>query len=219
MDFAENHPIYNHWLTLFAVMFGTGMRVSEVCGLTWEDVDFEKNEILVRRNLLYAKWDRDACSTFHISTPKTSNGARTIPMLDEVKEALSAEYHYQQMTGFCQYIVDGVSDFVFQNRYGDPLHQRMINCAIKRVYEGYNEDETKKAADEGRDPFLIPHFSCHHIRHTFCTRLCEKNINIKIIQKIMGHADIQTTLDIYAEVTDAVKHSTMEKLQDETDFF
>ena len=48
MDFTETHPIYNHWLTLFAFMFGTGMRVSEVCGLCWDDLEFEKNEIHVR---------------------------------------------------------------------------------------------------------------------------------------------------------------------------
>ena len=67
-------------------MFGTGMRVSEVCGLCWEDVDFGKDDIHVRRNLLYAEWEEDEKSTFHVSAPKTSKGIRTIPMMDEVKE-------------------------------------------------------------------------------------------------------------------------------------
>lgn len=48
-------------------------------------------------------------------------------------------------------------------------------------------------------------FSCHHLRHTFCTRFCEKETNIKVIQAVMGHANIETTMDIYAEVTDAKK--------------
>ena len=87
------------------------------------------------------------------------------------------------------------------------------------MYESYNADEEKNAFCESRQPELLPHFSCHIMRHTFCTRLCERETNVKVIQEIMGHADIQTTLDIYAEVTDAVKHKTMEKIQGEEDFF
>ena len=47
----------------------------------------------------------------------------------------------------------------------------------------------------------LPHFSCHHLRHTFCTRFCENETNLKVIQEIMGHADITTTMDIYNEAT------------------
>ena len=53
--------------------------------------------------------------------------------------------------------------------------------------------------EEKREPILLPHFSAHHLRHTFCTRLCEQESNIKVIQSIMGHADYSTTMDIYAE--------------------
>lgn len=219
MDYTENHPVYYHWLTLFALMFGTGMRVSEVCGLCWEDVDFEKGEIHVRRNLLYAEWEEDEKSTFHVSAPKTSKGIRTIPMMDEVKEALLAEYNHQQRNGFCQTVVDGVAGFVFQNRDGRPLHQGLINRAIRRVCDSYNADTKRIITEEGCEPLLLPRFSCHHMRHTFCTRLCEKETNVKIIQEIMGHADIQTTLDIYAEVTDSIEHAAMEKIQNQTEFF
>ena len=61
------------------------------------------------------------------------------------------------------------------------------------------EEETAKK--ENREPLLLPHFSCHHLRHTFCTRLCENESNLKVIQSVMGHSDIQTTMDIYAECT------------------
>ena len=59
---------------------------------------------------------------------------------------------------------------------------------------------------------LIPHFSCHHLRHTFCSRLCEVETNLKVIQSIMGHANIETTMDIYAEVTDMKKQESMNNL-------
>ena len=83
LDFVEKHPVYNHWLTLFVVLFGTGMRVGEVCGLRWQDLDFEKREISINHNLIYTRWDGDGGKeTFHISTPKTAKGIRMIPMTD-----------------------------------------------------------------------------------------------------------------------------------------
>lgn len=80
-------------------------------------------------------------------------------------------------------------------------------------------EEIALAGKEKREPVLISHFSCHHMRHTFCTRLCEKEANIKVIQKIMGHKDIQTTLDIYADVTEEAKKNSITKLSKELDVF
>lgn len=60
-----------------------------------------------------------------------------------------------------------------------------------------------------REPLIIPHFSCHHLRHTFCTRYCENETNIKAIQSVMGHKNSKTTLDIYAEATSDVKIESM----------
>ena len=140
-----------------------------------------------------------------------------IPMSDEVYEAFKAEYDHQTVTGFCESEVDGMSGFVFCNRYRGVLHQGPINRAIKRVYTCYNNDEILRAAKEKRKPLIIPHFSCHHIRHTFCTRLCERETNIKAIQEIMGHADAQTTLDIYAEATSEVKHEAIKALRKQKD--
>ena len=77
----------------------------------------------------------------------------------------------------------------------------------------------KKAAEEGREPLLIRHFSVHNLRHTFCARLCEKDINIKVIQEIMGHADIKTTLDIYAEVTEQKKRESITSMDEKNKIF
>ena len=220
MDFTEKHPQYNHWLTLFTVFFGTGMRVAEVCGLRWEDVDFDKREISVNHNLVYTHYYGDSGKdNFHITTPKTESGKRIVPMMDEVFEALTAEYAHQKIYGFCKAVVDGMTGFIFSTRYGNPMSQGVINSAIKRVYTAYNDQELLKAAKEKRKPLLIPHFSCHHMRHTFCTRLCERETNIKAIQEIMGHADIQTTMNIYAEATDEVKHEAIRSLQNGMEIF
>ncbi len=75
-----------------------------------------------------------------------------------------------------------------------------------------NAEEVIKAKKEKRQPIIIPNFSCHHLRHTFCTRFCEKETNVKVTQAVMGHANIETTMDIYAEVTDAKKKEAIENL-------
>lgn len=58
---------------------------------------------------------------------------------------------------------------------------------------------------EEANPVLLPHFSCHTLRHTFTTRMCEAGVNIKVIQDALGHSDISTTLNIYADVTKELK--------------
>ena len=68
------------------------------------------------------------------------------------------------------------------------------------------------AKKEHRDAVLIPGFSCHHLRHTFATRLCETETNLKVIQSIMGHRSIETTMDIYAEATERKKQESFEVL-------
>ena len=76
-----------------------------------------------------------------------------------------------------------------------------INRAIDRIFRDYNAEELVNAKNDGRNPLFLPHFSVHNLRHTFCTRMYENESNIKIIQEIMGHADITTTMDIYNEAT------------------
>ena len=83
---------------------------------------------------------------------------------------------------------------------------------VKHVKLAYNEEETNAAEKEMRMPVLLPDFSCHQLRHTFCTRMCENEMNIKVVQDIMGHTDIRTTLEIYAEAQDALKEQAVENL-------
>ena len=76
-----------------------------------------------------------------------------------------------------------------------------------------NEWEAERAKKERREPVVVPHFSVHNLRHTFCTRFCENETNIKVIQEIMGHADIGTTMNIYAEATEQKKKESFSNLK------
>lgn len=109
--------------------------------------------------------------------------------------------------------IDGYSGFIFTNRNGYVHNPMTINRAIKRIYTAYNEEEKELAKKEKRKPLLIRHFSIHNLRHTFCTRFCENETNIKVIQDIMGHADISTTMNIYAEATESKKKESFDNLE------
>ena len=200
MTFLTENEQYRNWLPLFKVFLGTGCRVGEIIGLRWDDCDFENNLISINHNLIYRPQDSGHCE-YHITTPKTKTGIRIIPMLSEVKAALLEEYEKQSKSGFNETVIDGYSGFVFKNRFGTVLSPHSINRVIARIISLYNKKEAEKSQAENREPELLPHFSVHNLRHTFCTRFCENETNIKIIQEIMGHADITTTMDIYNEAT------------------
>ena len=192
------------------------MTRGEIIGLRWKDVDFDKNEISVNHSVsYYPRSDNSFKCEFEVSEPKTEAGIRTIPMLNKVQEALKLEKENQKKYGYHNVVeLGGMSGFIFCNRFGNLHNPAGINRQIKRIVDDYNCKEEVKAAKENREPLIIPRFSCHITRHTFCTRLCENETNVKVIQSVMGHKDIQTTLDIYAEVSEQKKQDVFKKLND-----
>jgi len=211
-NYIANSAEYRGWYPLFTVMLGTGCRIGEVLGLRWQDIDFKNRTININHNLVYRAQDDGTCIN-RVNSPKTSAGIRIIPMLDEVFDAFLEEYQYQKVIGFSTDEIDGYSGFVFCTGEGKVYLPGMINRTIRSICADYNKEEAAKAEEENRDPVLLPHFSCHHLRHTFCTRFCENETNLKVIQEIMGHADISTTMDVYAEATQEKKKASMTALQ------
>lgn len=211
ISYCSQSKTYNHWLSLFTVFLGTGCRVGEIIGLRWEDCDFENGTISINHNLLYRQQDGEKCE-FHVTTPKTSAGIRIIPMMKEVRKALLQEKKRQMAEGFHRIEVDGYTNFIFINRMGYLYNPQTINRAIKRIIQASNTEEKELARKEHRKPVLIRDFSVHNLRHTFCTRFCENETNLKVIQEIMGHSDITTTMNVYAEATKDKKMESIAKL-------
>lgn len=209
--FLKTNAKYKHWYPVFATMLGTGMRVGEITGLRWCDLDFKENLIHVNHTLVYYdKGDNNGCS-FAINSTKTPASFRTIPMLASVKEALLMEKAYQEEVGIsCSAKVDGYTNFIFVNRFGNTQHQGTLNKAIRRIIRDCNDAVLLKATDD--NPVLLPPFSCHSLRHTFTTRLCEEGVNVKVIQDVLGHSDFKTTMDIYADVTKDLKQNEFSAL-------
>lgn len=219
MEYIANHPIYYHWWPMFTVLLGTGCRIGEALGLRWQDLDYDKRTISINHSLSYYQKPESNKSVLRISKSKTEAGIRTIPMLDIVKDAFEMLYEEQLENGFNESEIDGMSGFIFCNRFGTVPNPQTVNHTIKRIANSYNADEVVRAKKERRDPIILPNFSCHHLRHTFCTRLCENETNLKVIQSIMGHRNIETTMDIYAEATEEKKQESFENLAAKLDIF
>ena len=219
MEYIANHPIYYHWWPMFTILLGTGCRIGEALGLRWQDLDFEKRVISINHSLVYYPANGSNKCVLRVSLPKTDAGIRTIPMLDIVKDAFEMLYEEQKENGFNETEIDGMTGFIFCNRFGSVPNPQTVNHTIKRIANNYNADEVVQAKKEHRDPIILPNFSCHHLRHTFCTRLCENEKNLKVIQSIMGHKNIETTLDIYAEATEKKKQESFENLAAKLDIF
>lgn len=210
LDFLRRNHQYNHWYSIFAVMVGTGLRVGEVTGLRWCDIDLKENLIDVNHTLVYYNHAENGCY-FNINTPKTKAGVRNVPMLEFVKQAFIEERKYQMANGIrCNVKIDGYTDFIFVNRFGAAQHQGTLNKVLRRIIRDCN-DEVLERNEE--NPVLLPRFSCHSLRHTFTTRMCEAGVNIKVIQDALGHSDISTTLNIYADVTKELKKKEFEGLE------
>ena len=210
VDYVYASERHRRFGPLITVLLGTGMRIGEALGLRWDDIDFDNNTISVNHILIYNRWE-SGNHEYRISPPKTSAGTRLIPMFADVKRILLAEQqkprqHHEDCT------IDGYTNFVFVNRNGTVFSQPHIFWVLRSIVTDYNEEEIDNAAQEDREPVLLPMISAHILRHTFCTRLCENESNIKIVQDIMGHKSIQTTMDVYNEATAVKKQASFKEL-------
>lgn len=206
--FLRKKGQYHRWYPVFTVMLWTGMRVGEITGLRWCDIDLEEGSINVNHTLVYFDKRAEERCTFAINTTKTKAGERSIPMLPKVKEAFLMEKEYQRECGVkSESVVDGYRDFIFVNRFGNVQHQGTLNKALRRIIRDCNFEILDK--NKQNDVIILPKFSNHSLRHTFTTRMCEAGVNIKAMQEILGHADAETTMDIYAEATKELKKSEL----------
>lgn len=213
LNYLRNNETYSHWYPIFAVMLGTGMRVGEITGLRWCDIDLDNGVIDINHTLVYYchrhEVELNGCY-FNINTPKTKASNRKIPMIESVKEAFLMEKANQEKTGIkCSAVIDGYSDFIFVNRNGKTQHQGTLNKAIRRIIRDCNDEVL---LNDENATVLLPHFSCHSLRHTFSTRMCEAGINVKVIQDTLGHQDISTTMNIYTDATKEMKKQEFQSL-------
>ncbi len=195
--------VENNWYKeMFYIMFLTGMRIGEVGGLKWEDVDFKNKCININRSLSCQY--ESGVKTVRLTAPKTHNSYRKIPFMGEAEEMFLSQKKKQEKIKKelgKRYRSDGeFLDLVFVTSMGSPVFRHHAEKEVKKVVKAINEQEAFDSVREQREPHYFEDLYPHAIRHTFCSRCFQLNMNPKVVQKLMGHQHYSTTIDIYTHV-------------------
>lgn len=177
------------------LLLGTGLRISELCGLTVDDIDMENRELTVNKQL-HRKY-----GYYTVDDVKSEAGNRVVPLTDMAIEGL--EDIFKQYDPVEAYI-SGYTGFILPNSKGMPAERNSL-------YKKYKNIAAKLDAEFGTK---LSETSLHSLRHTFCSKLIRSGVSIKVVQYIMGHSNANTTLDIYTHVMrHDVKNEVFGRLQ------
>jgi integrase len=178
----------------------TGLRLGELVGLKWSDLDLKAKTITVRRNIKRVQTDfrADAKKKTQILElePKTEKSKRTIPLMESAVKALEEHQKQQRILEIKHKLVWKGEDWIFTTLDGSLIEPRNLVRSFKAVL---------KKAD-------LPDINFHALRHTFVSRLLEAGENIKTISELIGHTNVAFTLNTYAHILDENKQSAVEKI-------
>ena len=187
---------------LFILALGSGLRQGELLGLKWDKLDLVSNNVTVsntiKRVAIHNPKKGENKTIVLEQDPKTNYSKRTIPIPSKVAEALIEHKKLQdkekKFVGKA-YVDNG---YVFSTELGGYIDPRNLARSYSRILESVN----------------IPHRKFHSLRHTFATRLFEKDVPLKTVSVLLGHANIKITADIYTHVLKDQKTDAINKLDD-----
>ena len=182
MNFIREDKTYSKYYDEFVALLGTGMRVSEFCGLTKDDLQFSERRIRVDHQLV-----RERGGKYYVEKTKTECGCRFIPMTDEVYRSLLNILERRKKVAK-EFIVDGYSGFLLLDKNDHPKVALHIENEMRWAMKKYSKLHPDKP---------LPHITPHVFRHTFCTNMANKGMDVKHLQYIMGHSDVGVTLNVY----------------------
>ena len=184
LKFVHDDNVYCKYYEVVYILFHTGMRISEFCGLTMRDIDLENKVVNIDHQL-----QRASDMRYIIQPTKTNAGPRRLPIPDEVAECFQAILEDREKPAV-ERIIDGYSDFLFYDKDGMPLVAMHWEHRFKHMVTRYN------------DIFRIqlPSITPHVCRHTYCSNMARSGMNPKTLQYLMGHSEIGVTLNTYTHL-------------------
>lgn len=185
LSFIKNDKTYCKYYDEFVVLLNTGMRVSEFCGLTSKDLDFNNRKINVDHQLV-----RERNGKYYVEKTKTQAGCRFIPMTNEVFQSLKRIIENRPKLKI-EPFVDGYTGFILVDKNGNPKIALHIENEIRWSLKKY------KKLFPNKPPIIV---TPHVLRHTFCTNMINAGMDAKKLQYLMGHSDVSTTLNIYTHM-------------------
>ena len=204
LDFVEHDKHFSRYYDAMYVLFNTGLRISEFCGLTKADINFKQMSIKVERQLM-----RSSDMRYYIEQPKTKNGVRYVPMSPQVAACLQNMLRDRKRPKV-EMLVDGVSGFLALDKFGRPcvaLHWENYFRHALDALDKYNRTYKQE----------IPKVTPHVCRHTFCSKMARSGMSPAKLKYIMGHSDIDTTFNVYTHLGfEDVREDMLRCLSDKT---
>ena len=183
LKFIHDDNVYCKYYEAVYILFHTGLRISEFCGLTISDIDFKENIIDVSHQLVRVNME------LHIEPTKTSAGKRKIPMTKDVADAFRVIIEDREVKTE-EKMIDGYTGFLFLDKEGLPLvamhWQHRFNNMVGRFNSIYR--------------LQLPNITPHVCRHTYCSNMAKSGMNPKTLQYLMGHSDIGVTMNTYTHL-------------------
>lgn len=184
---AESSLYYN----LFIVALETGMRIGEITGLQWKDIDFKKKLVHVRHSMTY--FSKEGKYVFELHPTKTNKGLRDIPLTSKAIAALREQYFLKHsIANKGKEPLEGFEDLVFVTKNNRPTTQFLVTECIEGIM---------KKIHKNNPDLEFEWFTPHCFRHTFATRWLEAEVPIKTVSAMLGHSQLQLTTDLYMHVT------------------
>lgn len=212
LDFVKNDSIYSVYYPMISFFLGTGCRIGEVLGLTWNDINFEEKTVSINHQAIYKK--KDGRFQWYATLPKNKK-TRIIPIQDNLVNILKTHRSNSFfMSKSSSFEIDGYNNFVFINKHGKLYIPNTIVRCFHGIRDAYNKKEEEDSYYKYQEPLLIPDFSPHTLRHTYCTRMAENGMDVKVLQEIMGHSNISVTMQVYNHVDEERTKNEIDKLDD-----
>lgn len=185
---AEDTFYYN----LFVVALETGMRIGELSGLQWEDIDYKNKVVHVRHSMTYFS-NAEGKYVFELHPTKTNKGLRDIPLTSKAIAALRQQYFMKQtLVNSGKEPLEEFENLVFVTKNNRPTTQFLVTECIEGVMRRIHKNNPDLVFEK-----ITPH--C--FRHTFATRWLEAGVPIKTVSAMLGHSQLQLTTDLYMHVT------------------